>query len=112
VRVAAARALWSQGFIARDEAYDVGLEALVRFLKEPNAQVRLAAARALHEIVKGPMPISERAYKLAAIAEPALKEALKDPDPAVRAEAAEALKHQFVRPVRRWDGSAEPAESR
>ncbi len=113
VRIAAARGLVPRVPIVRDEGSDrmtdAGLAQLAKDLRAGDSSLRLAAARALHSVAEDLDKISfpEDTRRFRAAAEPTLKAALADPDPAVRAEAAEALKHKLGKATVRWGGPGE-----
>jgi hypothetical protein len=102
LRVAAARSTLRR--MCGSGQYDAALGQLVRCLKDEDVLVRRDAARALRELAvaneNGPVTIES--YRFAPVAEPALKEALGDADPTVRAEAAAALKCKLRKPVPRF----------
>ncbi len=82
---------------------DSALAELLVCLKDGDVLVRREAARALRSLatnIEG-LGSSEVGRRFAPTMEPALQAALDDPDPEVRAEAAEALKHKLVKPVKR-----------
>ena len=104
VRVAAARSMLRRWYVCPAHRYDAALEQLARCLKDRDVLVRRDAARALRDAAQDNElgPVTAHSYRFAPVAEPALKEALGDADPVVRAEAAEALKFKLRKPVQRF----------